>query len=407
MGPQILFDKSTLQSLRVDEACWLDAFYLPIISPLFYVETLADLEKQVAKGRTPEQVVGNLAEKTPPNACANVHHRTLAVAELMRHFDVTMDRRPIIGGAQPLVTEDQRGVFFPPSPEMEALNRWQNGRFLELEREFARVWRRGVSGIDLDRVYQRYKCKLPTLEDARGAALRFIATSPYATLKMAFEALEIDERLQWMIINRWGRLGCPSLSSFVPYTAHVMSVDLFFNYAIGADLISRDRPTNKIDVAYLYYLPFCMIFVSNDRLHERAAKCFLRQDQLFINGQDLKSDLARLDEHYSGLPEDVKERGVISFANRPPDEGFLVTALWDRLMRPDWRQPTEIPPEALENTDLIKRLRRLKEAAKEKRFADVPYFPAEEGDFMLVEKSVPIRMGKWRLVPPEAERQPS
>ena len=63
MGPMIIFDKSTLQSLRPDEACWLDAFYLPIVAPLFYVETLGDLEKQVAKGRTPEQVVGNLAEK--------------------------------------------------------------------------------------------------------------------------------------------------------------------------------------------------------------------------------------------------------------------------------------------------------------------------------------------------------
>ncbi len=58
----IVFDKSTLQSLNVDEACWLDTFYLPIITPLFFVETLADLEKQVVKGRRPEQVVGSLAD---------------------------------------------------------------------------------------------------------------------------------------------------------------------------------------------------------------------------------------------------------------------------------------------------------------------------------------------------------
>ncbi len=54
-SPMIVFDKSTLQSLNVDEACWLDAFYLPIITPLFFVETLADLEKQVLKGRTPDK----------------------------------------------------------------------------------------------------------------------------------------------------------------------------------------------------------------------------------------------------------------------------------------------------------------------------------------------------------------
>ncbi len=77
MGPIIIFDKSTLQNLRTDEACWLDALYLPNITPLFFVETLADLQKQVVKGRTAEQVVGNLADKTPPQACANVHHITI------------------------------------------------------------------------------------------------------------------------------------------------------------------------------------------------------------------------------------------------------------------------------------------------------------------------------------------
>src|SRR5712692_4313532 len=61
-GPILLFDKSVLQSLSVDEAVWLDTFYFPCITPLFFTETLADLEKEVQKGRSPEDVVGNLAE---------------------------------------------------------------------------------------------------------------------------------------------------------------------------------------------------------------------------------------------------------------------------------------------------------------------------------------------------------
>ena len=196
----IIFDKSTLQSLRADEACWLDAFYLPIIVPLFYVETLGDLEKQVARGRTPEQVVGNLAEKTPPNACANVHHRTLALSELVGDFTVTMDGRPVVGGSRPVATEDQRGVLIAIAPEMQALSRWQSGRFLEIEREFARAWRRELSGIDLDRVYEENRCKLRTLEDVKEAALRLIHNSPYITLKLAFETLDIEGRVKWMIL---------------------------------------------------------------------------------------------------------------------------------------------------------------------------------------------------------------
>jgi hypothetical protein len=57
-GPIIIFDKSALESLNVDEALWLDNFFLSNITPLLFVETLADVQKQVARGRTPEQVVG-------------------------------------------------------------------------------------------------------------------------------------------------------------------------------------------------------------------------------------------------------------------------------------------------------------------------------------------------------------
>ncbi|MFH1562234.1 MAG: hypothetical protein ABIF11_02270 [Nitrospirota bacterium] len=74
MGPSLIFDKSALQSLNPDEAMWLDNFYLANITPLFFVETLADIEKKVQAGKTPEQIVGNIAYKTPDTGCVNTHH---------------------------------------------------------------------------------------------------------------------------------------------------------------------------------------------------------------------------------------------------------------------------------------------------------------------------------------------
>src|SRR3989304_136700 len=50
LGPITIYDKSTLESLSVDEAVWFSNFYRANITPLFFVETLADLEKEVAKG---------------------------------------------------------------------------------------------------------------------------------------------------------------------------------------------------------------------------------------------------------------------------------------------------------------------------------------------------------------------
>src|SRR5437879_13417707 len=89
-----------------------------------------------------------------------------------------------------------------------------------------------------------------------------------------------------------------------------------------------------------------MAFTSRDRLHERTAPLFLDENQVFIRGDDLKADLAKLDTHYCKLSDDEKQRGVMSFAHYPPLDGdFLVSKLWDRLMRQGWRERAGRPPE--------------------------------------------------------------
>jgi len=76
-----------------------------------------------------------------------------------------------------------------------------------------------------------------------------------------------------------------------------------------------------------------MVFTSNDKLHANIAPFFLRDNQTFVLGSELKADLAKLDEHYDAFPDDVKKRGVSSFAYYPPhDDKFLVTKLWDKHM---------------------------------------------------------------------------
>jgi hypothetical protein len=96
-GPITLFDKSALQSLNLNESVWFDNFYRPVISPLFFVETLADLSKEVEAGRTPEHVVGNIAAKTPETgSVVSVSHWDLRLADL-DGYPIEMERRPYIG----------------------------------------------------------------------------------------------------------------------------------------------------------------------------------------------------------------------------------------------------------------------------------------------------------------------
>lgn len=116
---------------------------------------------------------------------------------------------------------------------------------------------------------------------------------------------------------------------------------------LPTNLLSKVKPSHTIDLAYLYYLPFCTVFTSRDKFHVQVAPLFMNPFQTFVHGDDLKEDLRRLHEIYQQLPQEELDKGLIDFANRPPEEtSFLTTRLWDKYL-PKWREPhtpyTDLP----------------------------------------------------------------
>ena len=99
MGPSLLFDKSFLQSLSLDESVWFDNFFNSVICPIFILETLADLKKPI-KTRTSADEVRIIADKTPEfNGVPTVSHIALLEADLME-FQEIMDSKPILLNAK-------------------------------------------------------------------------------------------------------------------------------------------------------------------------------------------------------------------------------------------------------------------------------------------------------------------
>jgi hypothetical protein len=159
-GPLLIFDKSALQMLGVDESAWLDNFFESVITPLFYVETLADLEKKMRKDRTAEEEVKLIAARMPEQqAIPAVHHSTLIASELAGFFKLDADRakRVVPPQAQPVMLGDSKGIIYRDAPEEEALRRWQEGRFIELERNIAKQWRLALAETDNGVLYQSFK----------------------------------------------------------------------------------------------------------------------------------------------------------------------------------------------------------------------------------------------------------
>lgn len=351
LGPFLIFDKSSLESLDLDEAVMLDNFYMSNITPLFFVECLADLEKAIRSNSTPEQLVGSLATRTPESqSYANVHHATILRGELAGKFDLkTAQGRVMMAHGRHVQLGDKKGVIFELSPEAEAISRWSKREFLELERNTARQWRRALTDIDLNAMVQNVIGALgpwrkpKSLQDARKMADTIIDNmDPEWLIRFGLNLLGASETVEY-VVSKWILNRRPPLRDHLPYFVFMLSINIFFCLVLPTQLLSKVKPSHKVDLAYLYYLPFCSIFTSKDNFHADIVPLFLSSEQTFVNGTELKEDLKRLVEHYEALPEGVLKTGLIHFAAYPPDDtGFLVTRLWDKY-HPNWRAIRDMP----------------------------------------------------------------
>jgi hypothetical protein len=344
-------------------------------------------------------MVRDVANKFPEwggSPCA--FHGDLVVRDLLGDRIAMRYQIPRAGGRMV-----QSGVVFDQSPEEEAFSRWRQGRFQEVERIAATAWRKTLDELDLVSVQKEMRaigftqktCK--TLADAKAIANALVAATnnSYAQLALVMQFFHIPTQLHPRIAERWQRSPRQKLSDFAPYAAYALSVEIFFQVALGAGLIGGERPSNRTDIAYLFYLPFSMILVSSDDLHRRAAPLFMREDQSFVWGQDLKADLKSINTHYLQLPESEREKGISSFAESPPD-GSMVAELWDRYMRKGIRdeEPVKMNPEA--EAALVARL---KAFSQQPTLTNVEGVPLEEPEMVSVHRMVRHRRGSWWQLP--------
>jgi len=418
-GPSLIFDKSSLESLNIHEAALMDNFYMSTITPLFFVECLADLEKHMRSGSTPEQLVGSLADRTPDSqGYPNVHHTAILNGELTRQFDLkTVYERVAMAHGEPVQLGDKKGIVYRKSKEQEALERWTRREFLEVERTIAKDWRKALIAVDFNAMVNHAMGGLgpwrkpKTLEDAKQIADTIIDyVDPEWLLRFGLDLLGLPDAIGVpnaadVVIADWTQQRRPPLRDYVPYFIFMLTINIFFCLVLPTRLLKNVKASHQVDLAYLYYLPFCSVFTSKDNFHADIVPLFLNSRQTFVNGHDFKEDLKKLDAHYSALPDEVLASGLINFAATPPDDrSFLITQLWDKYL-PRWREIKARPkhprdPEA--DKKLIEEINTMTDSPDLR--------PHDESDmekinYVTIIKSVKLRKGKWRRFSEESEKK--
>jgi hypothetical protein len=402
-GPVLIFDKSTIQTLTVDESVLLDNFYMSNITPVFFAECLADLERDMGKMKgTQESLVGALATRTPDSqACGNVFHMRILEGELAGQLDLSQVRfRAMRDRGQPVMTGDSKGILFHASDEEEAVRRWAERDFLGVERQLAKQWRRVIDRIDLSAMSANVlrfigPWRKPTsLEDAKCLTDTIIDCMDQEwLLRFGLLIIGLPETTDF-VVKRWITDRRKPLRSYLPYFVHILSINIFFALVLSTELLRNVKPSHQVDLAYLYYLPFCKIFTSRDNFHVQVAPLFMDPFQTFVHGDDLKQDLGRLHEMYQRLPQEELDKGLIGFADRPPeDTSFLTTRLWDKYL-PKWREPhtpyTDLPKDILDAIDQMGK--KVMDAAPTEAHGE---YDVDKLDFVTISKKVSPKKGSY------------
>ncbi len=367
MGPNIILDKSTFQSLSFDEIVTLHNYYFVVVTPILLNEILGDLTMPKTEDSKIKRIVKLLSKKIQQkDSCITTNHNTLIVNSLLGN-KIIMNRKPVvISNNSAILNDGKKGIVIEESTEEIALHRWREGNFTEEEKEMSSRWRKKTTKPNkLKDIQDQFKKSIPHIKFDLGMLKEkmdeTILTKHLQTnfLKSLISLLHIDPQTINKIFLRWEQNNIETLKDFSPYAFFCLNLQVFFLQSLGLELVGS-KSTNDIDLMYLFYLPFCNIFSSGDKVHKKLIPFFLGKDQSFISAEDLKSDLKQL------ALEEKKNNG--GRKHTPQNPKSFTYKFWEQYV--DWF-PDELEMVIKLENEESKRIQQIMKELKEQKVTKV------------------------------------
>jgi hypothetical protein len=355
MALTLLLDKSILQNLSSREAEILSLHYLMNVPPVLLFEMLGNLAKL---GQTDQP--RRLARKFSASSSAiNVDWHSLLVTSLLGQV-VPMCGQIVI----PLDKEipDPDGGIIKLSDEQPAeiaLRRWREGQFIQAEQIAAKHWREQAKTLPVNEIksaldYILYLPRASSFSEL-GTLVNEVATHlHYQQRHLDFlgSILSLPAEIRRDISQRWTTEGHRSVYRFSPYAYHCLKCILVMSFGVESGLVSNaKRKKNRVDLEYLFYLPFAHVFSTSDKVQGELAKLLLRNHQFFVPGIELQVDLKQIAGYLDSLTPEQRRAHRLEYGQYPPNLPDSVTAkLWRYYMKP--RQTHAGRPIQLEGEDL-------------------------------------------------------
>lgn len=180
--------------------------------------------------------------------------------------------------------------------------RWEHGDFTTDDAQSAAAWRAGVESINLRAVGKQWKDfaneQFSTARNLSELIILVNAMLDDFNRKVQFRLLIMLMAFLDVSIPaaRWARMLfkselMPRVKDLCPYAASVLRLYLTFIGGLGRGFVGP-RPSHYVDLQYLFYAPFCMVFVSSDKFHREMWPATAGENS-FVWGPDLKQELQK------------------------------------------------------------------------------------------------------------------
>ena len=367
-GISMVLDKSAFHSLSKTQIELLCKYYRFTISPILVKEVLGDLKKETSDGSLNSKKVTEFANKLSGfNTSINAHYSVLINAEL-QGMKIPFFSSMVDTGERFNLGEKETGIIIKPSNDRKSIDRWKEGNFEKMDEIFSKLWREITLQPDnLTNLKEYLKKQNPGYSHLKNPAdILFIIKLTFNNpdfqmdfLKSAIENFKVPIPIASQAFYRWETIRPDNLFAFAPYTFFCVLTKLFFNICLQNEIIGT-RPTNLLDLDYMYYLPFCRVFVSDDKVHKTLVPHLLLPGQLFITGKDLKEDFIKIEEIKATLTGKELQR---THREPPREKTLLSYKIWNSMLV-DWPPEKDWEPTEREENMMQEIIRKMRASGK-------------------------------------------
>jgi hypothetical protein len=326
------------------EADELALYFTLVDTPTLRSEIIADFNKPVGARQLSPAVVRSLANKLSRSGGAHPAEFSKIAAANLLGTEVSMIGQVPVDTTAPDVHSSDGMLLVDAAPQQRIWNRIATGELTDEERAEAATWLDNIGRVDLTAIraewepfVQKYLGPARTLSDLIDEVDRLLKNRnpaiQFDLLGTALALVRAPQDLRDLVFQRMLDHRGSTVESLASYAGSVLKLHLSYLAGLVRGFIGP-RQTDHVDLQYLFYAPFCMVFASVDRLH-RSLWPAASGINSFVWGPDLKRELAERIVIRENMTPEEREAKTKEYGFYPIElSGSIITEVWRKYIRP-------------------------------------------------------------------------